>query len=70
MKKKIISYIERNGTKEQKKFEYGDYPLSVNCELVSTCNLACTMCYTITDKFQNSVGSTKGHALDTGKKYN
>ena len=38
-----------------KKFEYGDYPLSVNCELVSTCNLACTMCYTITDKFQNSV---------------
>jgi len=38
-----------------KKFEYGDIPLSVNCELVSTCNLACTMCYTITDKFQNSV---------------
>ena len=38
-----------------KKFEYGDYPLSINCELVSTCNLACTMCYTITDKFQNSV---------------
>ena len=38
-----------------KKFEYGDFPLSVNCELVSTCNLACTMCYTITDKFQNSV---------------
>ena len=38
-----------------KEFDEGEYPLSVNCELVSTCNLACTMCYTITDKFQNSV---------------
>ena len=38
-----------------KEFDEGKYPLSVNCELVSTCNLACTMCYTITDKFQNSV---------------
>ena len=38
-----------------KEFDAGDYPLSVNIELVSTCNLACTMCYTITDKFQNSV---------------
>lgn len=38
-----------------KEFDAGDKPLAVNCELVSTCNLACTMCYTITDKFQNSV---------------
>jgi len=33
----------------------GEKPLSINCELVSTCNLACTMCYTISEKFQNSV---------------
>ncbi|MDA7552992.1 SPASM domain-containing protein [Candidatus Pelagibacter sp.] len=38
-----------------KEFDAGEIPLSVNIELVSTCNLACTMCYTITDKFQNSI---------------
>ncbi len=38
-----------------KEFDPGEIPLSVNIELVSTCNLACTMCYTITDKFQNSI---------------
>tara|TARA_B100000989_G_C19529214_1_gene468687 strand:+ start:2358 stop:3656 length:1299 start_codon:yes stop_codon:yes gene_type:complete len=38
-----------------KEFDAGKFPLSVNIELVSTCNLACTMCYTITDKFQNSI---------------
>ena len=38
-----------------KEFDPGEQPLSLNLELVSTCNLACTMCYTITDKFQNSV---------------
>ena len=36
-------------------FDAGDAPLAVNCELVSTCNLACTMCYTITKEFRNSV---------------
>ena len=41
--------------KRAKLFEYGKFPLAVTIELVSTCNLACTMCYTITDKFQNSV---------------
>lgn len=38
-----------------KEFDPGNFPLSVNVELVSTCNLACTMCYTITDKFQNAI---------------
>ena len=38
-----------------KEFDAGEVPLSINIELVSTCNLACTMCYTITDKFQNSI---------------
>ena len=38
-----------------KEFDAGEIPLSVTVELVSTCNLACSMCYTITEKFQNSV---------------
>ncbi|MCG8510678.1 MAG: radical SAM protein [Rhodospirillales bacterium] len=33
----------------------GDIPLAVTCELVSTCNLACGMCYTITDDFRDLV---------------
>lgn len=33
----------------------GEQPLSVMLDLVSTCNLACPMCYTITDSFQNSI---------------
>lgn len=36
-------------------FDPGPAPLAVTCELVSTCDLACTMCYTITEEFQNSV---------------
>ena len=55
IEKKNYQIYREEWYKRAKKFEYGDYPLSVNCELVSTCNLACTMCYTITDKFQNSV---------------
>ena len=38
-----------------KEFDPGDAPLAVVIELVSTCNLGCTMCYTITDEFQDSV---------------
>ncbi len=38
-----------------KEFDAGEIPLSVGIELVSTCNLNCTMCYTITEEFQNSV---------------
>lgn len=33
----------------------GDVPLAVICELVSTCNLKCEMCYTMTPEFQDSV---------------
>ena len=53
-KKKYYEYREE-WYRRAKEYDAGSYPLSVNCELVSTCNLACTMCYTITDKFQNSV---------------
>lgn len=38
-----------------KNFDPGDFPLAVCCELVSTCNLSCSMCYTVTDSFKNSV---------------
>jgi sulfatase maturation enzyme AslB (radical SAM superfamily) len=38
-----------------KEFDPGEVPLSVGIELVSTCNLNCTMCYTITEEFQSSV---------------
>ncbi|MBL09021.1 MAG: hypothetical protein CL402_00640 [Acidiferrobacteraceae bacterium] len=33
----------------------GDKPLAVICELVSSCNLKCEMCYTITEEFQEAV---------------
>lgn len=38
-----------------KEFDPGEAPLAIVCELVSTCNLSCSMCYTVTEEFQNSV---------------
>lgn len=38
-----------------KEFDPGEAPLAVTCELVSTCNLGCSMCYTISEEFQTSV---------------
>ena len=38
-----------------KNFDAGNFPLAVCIELVSTCNLSCSMCYTITKDFQNTV---------------
>ena len=41
-------------------YKYGDAPHALIVELVSTCNLACSMCFTITDKFQNAItGATR-----------
>jgi radical SAM protein with 4Fe4S-binding SPASM domain len=34
-----------------------DYPLLVDLELASICNLACPMCYTITDQFKSRVNA-------------
>ena len=48
-------YYRAEWYRRAKEFDAGSVPLAINVELVSTCNLACTMCYTITDKFQNSV---------------
>ena len=39
--------------------EAGDYPLAVICELVSMCNLRCSMCYTVTPEFQDAIVGTQ-----------
>lgn len=36
-----------------------DYPLLVDIELASICNLTCPMCYTITDEFKGVVNTTR-----------
>lgn len=36
-----------------------DYPLLVDVELSSICNLHCPMCYTVTDKFKEQVNTTR-----------
>lgn len=36
-----------------------EYPLLVDIELASICNLACPMCYTITDEFKQQVNTTR-----------
>lgn len=41
-------------------YDAGSAPLAVTCELVSSCNLNCPMCYTITEEFQaQTVGSVR-----------
>jgi radical SAM protein with 4Fe4S-binding SPASM domain len=37
----------------------GDYPLLVDIELSSLCNLHCPMCYTITEAFKEQVNATR-----------
>ncbi|MCB9831682.1 MAG: hypothetical protein H6807_04335 [Planctomycetes bacterium] len=37
-----------------KEMDPGAQPLAVTCELVSTCNLECSMCYTMTEEFQEA----------------
>ena len=36
-----------------------DYPLLVDLELASICNLKCPMCYTISDSFKKMVNTTR-----------
>lgn len=42
-----------------KRQEVRDYPLLVDLELSSICNLHCPMCYTITDQFKEHVNTTR-----------
>lgn len=48
----------RNWTKYAQKQETSDFPLLVDIELSSVCNLKCPMCYTITDEFKRQVNVT------------
>ena len=58
--KKAYKFYRSEWYRRAKEFDSGPAPLAVVCELVSTCNLGCSMCYTITDEYQNSVvGATR-----------
>lgn len=48
----------RNWTAYAQKQETSDFPLLVDIELSSICNLKCPMCYTITDEFKRQVNVT------------
>lgn len=48
-----------NWTKFAKEQVVSDYPLLVDIELSSVCNLHCPMCYTITDEFKEQVNATR-----------
>ena len=52
------SIYRKNWTDYAKKKIVSDYPLLVDIELSSLCNLHCKMCYTITDEFKNKVNAT------------
>ncbi len=59
-KKKLYKEYRSAWWQRAAEYKHGEAPLALIVELVSTCNLACTMCFTITDKFQNSVtGATR-----------
>lgn len=58
--KKRYQFYRSEWYRRAKQFDPANGPLAVCCELVSTCNLGCSMCYTITDEFQDSVvGATR-----------
>lgn len=44
-------------TENPQNFFVADYPLLVDLELSSVCNLRCPMCYTISDDFKNQVNT-------------
>ena len=54
-------YIEyrKNWSTYPRKQYVSDYPLLVDIELSSLCNLRCAMCYTITDEFKQRVNTTR-----------
>lgn len=47
----------KNWTKFPKEQIVNEYPLLVDIELASVCNLKCPMCYTITDEFKEKVNA-------------
>ncbi len=53
--KQLYKKYRNEWHRRAKYFDPGTAPLAVCIELVSTCNLSCPMCYTITKDFQNTV---------------
>ncbi len=49
----------RNWSEFAKNQQVSEYPLLVDIELSSLCNLTCPMCYTITDEFKQQVNVTR-----------
>jgi len=49
----------RNWSEFAKNQHVSEYPLLVDIELSSLCNLTCPMCYTITDEFKEQVNVTR-----------
>ncbi len=49
----------RNWSEYPQKQHVSEYPLLVDIELSSVCNLTCPMCYTITDEFKKNVNVTR-----------
>ncbi|HSA06690.1 MAG TPA: radical SAM protein [Candidatus Gastranaerophilales bacterium] len=47
----------KNWSELPKNFQVEDYPLLVDLELSTVCNLKCPMCYTITDEFKSKINS-------------
>ena len=55
-KKEYNNYRENWSKFPQNQF-VNEYPLLVDIELASVCNLKCPMCYTITDEFKEKVNA-------------
>ena len=53
------SEYRKNWSEYPKKQYVSDYPLLVDIELASICNLKCAMCYTITDEFKQRVNTKR-----------
>ena len=53
------SQYRKDWTELPQKQIVSDYPLLVDIELSSLCNLRCPMCYTITDHFKDSVNTKR-----------
>lgn len=53
--KKEYDLYRKNWSQYPKKQYISDYPLLVDIELASVCNLKCPMCYTITPEFKKNI---------------
>ena len=56
---KEYAEYRKNWAEYALKQDISDYPLLVDVELSSVCNLTCAMCYTITDEFKKQVNVTR-----------